>query len=189
MRQNRSARLHLHLLLFAEKGVVFDGVQHRGQLVAQENGHNGRRSLVGAQPVIVSGTGHGDAHEVRVLVHRLDHRHEKYQKLGVGRGGTAGIQQVYASVGDQGPVVVLSGTVDALKGLLVEQAGEAVLVGHLFHHLHGELVVVHRHIGRVEYRSQLVLGRGHLVVFGFGRDPKFPERFVQIVHEGGNTGF
>ena len=138
--------------------------------------------------MIVSGAGHGDTHEVRVLVHRLDDCHEKYQKLDVSSGSTAGIQQVYAGVGDQGPVVVLSGTVDALKGLLVEQAGKAVLVGYLFHHLHGKLVVVHRHIGRVEYRSQLVLGRGHLVVFGFGRDAELPERFIQIVHEGGNTG-
>ena len=61
---------------------------------------------------------------------------------------------------------MLAGAVDSLEGLLVQQAGISESVRHLLHHFHGQLVVVHRHVGCLKDRRQLVLGRRDLVVLG-----------------------
>ena len=52
------------------------------------------------------------------------------------------IQHIDAGVGSQGPVVMFTGTVDALERFLVEQARHTVTVCDLFHCLHNDLVVV-----------------------------------------------
>ena len=70
----------------------------------------------------------------------------------------------------------------------MEQADKAVPGGDLFHHLHGELVVVARRVGGGKDRGELVLCRGHLVVLGFGEDAEFPQLFVQIFHVGRHPG-
>ena len=44
---------------------------------------------------------------------------QKQQELGVLAGGLAGLEEVLASVGGEGPVVVLAGAVDAGKGLFM----------------------------------------------------------------------
>ena len=41
----------------------------------------------------------------------------------------------------------------------------------------------------IEYRSQLVLCRSNFIMFCFGRNTKFPELYVQIVHISCNTRF
>ena len=53
---------------------------------------------------------------------------------------------------------------------------------HLLHGLHHQLVVVHGNVGRLVDRRQLMLGRGHLVVLGPGRDAQLPQLHVQILH-------
>ena len=73
--------------------------------------------------------------------------HKKQQKLRVLLGRIPGLQQVGAGVGAQGPVVVLAAAVDARKGLFVEQADQAVALGHYLHDLHSQLVLVRRQIG------------------------------------------
>ena len=124
--------------------------------------------LVGPQAVIVPGAGHGDAQQVLILVHPFDDGGQKQQEPGVLRRVFAGVQQVFPPVGGQGPVVVLAAAVDPLEGLLVEQTHQAVAGGHVFHHFHGQLVVVGGHVGGGEDRRQLVLGGGHLVVLCLG---------------------
>ena len=62
-------------------------------------------------------------------------------------GVTPRLQHIDAGVGGQGPVVVLSGAVDALERLFMEQAGKAAAAGYLFHGLHDDLVVVHCQVG------------------------------------------
>ena len=123
-------------------GAVDDGLHHGGELVAQEDGHHGGRGLLGAQAVVVARKGHGGAQEVLILVHPLHKGGQEQQEAGVLAGGAARLEQVVAGVGSQGPVVVLARAVDAGKGLLMEQAHQAVLPGHLLHHVHGDLVVV-----------------------------------------------
>ena len=100
----------------------------------------------------------------------------------------ARLQEIQAGVGGHGPVVVLAAAVDAGEGLLMQQAVHAVAIGHLLHDLHGQLVLVGGDVGGAENGGQLMLGRGHLVVLGFGQDAQLPQLLVQLLHESGNTG-
>ena len=138
--------------------------------------------------MVVAGAGHRDAQQILVLIHALDDSRQKQQELGVFLRLLAGVQQVLARVGGEGPVVVFAAAVNALKGLFVQQAHQAVLGGHVLHGFHGQLVVVGGHVGGGEDGRQLVLGRGHLVVLCLGQNAQLPQLLVQILHKGGNPG-
>jgi len=121
--------------------------------------------------VVIAGAGDSDAKQFRVLVHGGDDGHQESQKLRVGVGGRAGLQQVLALVGSHGPVVVLPASVNALEGLLVQEADQAVPQGDLAHEFHDHHVVVRREGGfRVKGRH-LELGRRHFVMTGLGKNP------------------
>ena len=114
------------------------------------------------------GRRHADAQHILIIIHRLDHRAQEEQKLCVLGRRLAGLEQVHAGVGGQGPVVVLAGTVDAGKRLFVQQADHAVARGHLLHDLHRQLVVVGSDVAGREHRRKLVLRGRHFVVLGLG---------------------
>ena len=77
---------------------------------------------------------------------------------------------------------MLSGSVDSLKRLFVQKARVVMLISHFFHNFHCQLIVINRDIGCLKNRCQFMLGRRHLVVFGFDRDSELPEFLIQIVH-------
>ena len=182
------AYLHDGLFLAGIGCARVDGVQYFGQLIAEEDGHDGRRRLAGAQTVVVAGGGHGYAQKILIIVHSLDDRAQKQQKLCVFIGGVTGLKKVKAGVGFQRPVVVLAAAVDAFKGLFVQKADKTVAAGDLFHHLHGELIVVGGHVGGYKYGGQLVLGGSHLVMLGLCQHTQIPKLVVQILHELGDLG-
>ena len=157
-------------------------IDHVFQLLSHENGNNGRRRLVGAQPLVVAHVGGGLPQQIRVLVHRLQNAGQHQQKLNVFMGRFAGVQQVDAVVGNQGPVVVLAGAVDAGEGLFMEQAGHAVTAGYLFQRLHNNLIVVRRQVGLVVNRGQLMLGGSRLVVLGLGGHSQLPKFLIDFFH-------
>ncbi len=82
-------------------GVGDDLADHVVQLVAQEDGDDGGRRLLGTQAVLVAGVGGGAAQQVGVLIHRLHDAGEDQQELEIFVGGIAGIQQILAVVGAQ----------------------------------------------------------------------------------------
>ena len=86
----------------------------------------------------------------------------------------ARIQHVDAGVGSQRPVVMFTGTVDALERFFMEQAMKALLFRYLFQSLHNQLVVVYRHIALYKDRGQFMLSRSHLIVLRFRRHTKSP---------------
>ena len=185
--QHVHAQVHLHLDGAGVGRVGGDGVDDGLQLLAHEDGDDGRGRLVGAQAVVVAGGGHRGAQQVGVFIHRLDDGRQEHQELQVLHGGVAGVQQVFVA-GAHGPVVVLAAAVDPLEGLLVQQADQAVLGGDLLHHLHGQQVVVDGHVGGVEDGGQLMLAGGHLVVLGLGGHAQLPQHVVQLLHESGHPG-
>ena len=138
--------------------------------------------------MVVAGGGHGGPQKVLIVVHTLDKGRQKQQKPGVLTGGGAGLEEVAAGVGAQGPVVVLAGAVDAGKGLFVEETHQAVAVRHLLHHLHGQLVMVAGGVGVGVDGGHLVLGGSHLVVLGLGQDAQRPQGFIQVLHIGRHPG-
>ena len=183
------AQLHLGLFGPLVRGILLDGLEHRVQLVADEHRNDCRGSLVGAETVVVAGCGDRDAEQILVVVHRLDHGAEEEQELRVLVRGVAGREQVLTRIGGYRPVVVLAAAVHAGEGLLVEQADEAVLRGHLLHYLHRQLVVVGSDVGRRIDRRELMLRGRDFVVFGLRHDAQFPELVVELLHEGGDLRF
>ena len=70
--------------LLADLGAaLFDLLEDVLELVAQEDRDDGRRGLVGAQPVVVAGDGDGHPQQVAVLVRRPDDGRAGRQELGV----------------------------------------------------------------------------------------------------------
>ena len=187
--QDMHAQLHLVALVRLVLAGVDDALDELVELVAQKDGNNCGRGLVGAQAVIVARAGHGHTHQVLIIVHSGDDGAEEHEELRVFAGGIAGVQQVDAGIGAQGIVVVLAAAVDALEGLLMQQAHHAVPVRDLLHDVHGELVVIGGDVdGRVDGRH-LMLSGGHLVVLGLGQDAQLPQLGVELLHEGLHAGF
>ena len=70
----------------------------------------------------------------------------------------------------------------------MEQADQVVPQGDLLHDLHYQLILIHGNVGGGVDRSQLVLGRSHLVVLRLCQDAQLPELPVQVLHIGRDTG-
>ena len=133
--------------------------------------------------MVVAGGGDHGPQQGAIHVHAADHRSAEHQKLQVFMGRLARIEQVpLGGVADR-PVDVLTRTVDAGEGLLVQQAGQAMLLRRAAQQGHGELLVVGGHVGGLEERRNLKLGWGHLVVAGFGRNPQAVHLPLHLLHE------
>ena len=182
VRQGLDAQVHVGVLGARVLLAVDQRLDHVPQLVAQEDGDDGRRRLVGAQAVVVARTGHRRAQDVLVVVHGLDRGREKHQEAQVAHGGFARVEQVHP-VGGNRPVVVLAAAVDALEGLLVLQADQSVVACDGLHQLHHQQVLVDGAIRYGEDRRQLVLRGRDLVVLGLGRHAQLPQRVVELFHE------
>ena len=100
----------------------------------------------------------------------------------------ARFQKIDARVGLERPVVVFSAAVDGSKGFFVEQTGEPVFGGDLFHQLHDDLVVIGGFVDVGIDDGKFVLRRRRFVVLCLGVDAQFPEFFVQFFHVGDDAG-
>ena len=105
-----------------------------------------------------------------VAIHAHQRLHYEGDEAQVAEVVLAGGVEQYAGVGGERPVVVLARTVDAVEGLLVQQAAESVLASHLLHQRHEQHIVVNGQVGLLKYRCQLKLVRCHLVVAGLAGD-------------------
>ena len=184
---DRSAQIHLGLVNVGVVLAGLDRIQNSLQLVADEHGDDRRRRLVRAQTVIVAGRSDGNAEQILIFVNSLDNGGQKQDELAVFARVLARLEQVLACIGGNRPVVVLAGTIYAFKRLLMQQAGEAVLLCHRAHDLHGQLIVVSSDVGGGEDRRHLVLARCNLVMLGLGEDTQLPQFLVKILHKGSYT--
>ena len=166
---------------------IDDLLDDLGKLVAQEDGHNRRRSLVGAQTMVVAGRGNGGTQELLIVIDGLDHRGEEDDELQVVERGVARIEQILG-LGAKRPVVVLARTVDALKGLLVQQADQVVAGGDELHLLHHDQILVDGLVDLAIDRCELMLAGSNLVVLGLGGNAKRPQFIVQVLHIGRDGG-
>ena len=137
--------------------------------------------------MVVARRGNRNAQQILIFVHCLDDRSQEQQELCILARGLARFEQIFALVGRNRPVVVLTGTVNTVKRLFVHQADEAVLLRHALHDLHGQLVVVGCDVGGGEHRRHLVLSGRNLVVLGLGKDAELPQLLIQLLHECGNA--
>ena len=118
---------------------------------------------------------------------RLDHRGEEDDELQVVERGVARIEQILG-LGAKRPVVVLARTVDALKGLLVQQADQVVAGGDELHLLHHDQILVDGLVDLAIDRCELMLAGSNLVVLGLGGNAKRPQFIVQVLHIGRDGG-
>ena len=159
-------------------------VEQFAELRAEERRDDGRRRLVGPEPV-----GIARAHDARldksvvaVDAHqRLDDEHHEAQVV---YRCLAGSVQQHPGVGREAPVVMLARAVDAGKRLLVEQHAEAVLARHLLHERHEQHVVVYGKVALFVYRGKLKLVGGHLVVARLARYGELQRLYLEVFHEG-----
>ena len=166
---------------------VDDLLDDLGKLVAQEDRHNRRRSLVGAQTMIVAGRGNGGTQELLIVIDGLDHRGEEDDELQVVERGVARIEQVLG-LGAERPVVVLTRTVDALEWLLVQQADQVMAGGDELHLLHHDQVLVDGLVDLAVDGGELMLAGSDLVVLGLGGNAERPQLVVQVLHIGRDGG-
>ena len=78
---------------------------------------------------------------------------------------------------------MLAGAVDALEGLFMLQANQAVVGCVEAHLFHGEQVLVDCAVGVGEQRGKLVLSRSNLVVLGLCGNTQSPQVVVDFLHE------
>ena len=83
----------------AVRSIVFDGVEHCGQLIAEEDGNDSGRSFIGAETVIVAGGCDGESEKILIIVNGFDDGAQEEQELSVFIRGFAGSQKVYAGIG------------------------------------------------------------------------------------------
>ena len=144
---------------------------------------NGRRRLLGAQPVVVAGGRHAATQQVAVLVHAAQQRGGEGREPPAFELGLAGQEEVGAGVGVEAPVVVLAAAVEAGERLFVKQDREIVLGGQIAQHVHRQDVRVGGEIGQIEDRRNLVLGGRDLVVGAPDRDSQPPHPLPGLGHE------
>ena len=183
-----NAQLQNGFLGAAVRGVRLNGIQNSGKLVAQKDRDYSRRCFVGAQTVIVAGSGHRQPQQVLIIVHGLNGGAQEQQELGIFVGRLTRFEQIHAGVRSQRPVVVLAAAVDASKGLFRQQAHQTVTGSNLLHDLHGQLVVIRGDVCHGENGSQLVLRGRYLIVLRFGQNTQLPQLRVQILHIGFHPG-
>ena len=110
----------------AVRGVRLNGIQNSGKFVAQKDRDHGRRCFVGAQTVIVAGSGNRQPQQVLIIVHGLNGGAQEQQELGIFVGRLTRFEQIHAGVRSQRPVVMLAAAVDAGKGLFRQQTHQIV---------------------------------------------------------------
>ena len=153
-------------------------VDHVLKLLADEDGDDRRRRLLSAKAEIISRNSRGLAEQIRMAVNRFHNAGKDQKELDILMRCNTRIKHIDTGVGSQGPVVMFTGTIDALERFFMEQARHSVTACNLFHCLHNDLVVVNGKVCLCVDRCQLVLCRSDLVVLGLCGNAQLPEFFI-----------
>ena len=124
---------------FARAAQLIDNIL---QLLAQENRDDRWRRLCRTQTMIVARNRGGLAQQIRVSVNCFHDARQNQKELYIFVRRLARIHHVDAVVARQGPVVVLTGTIDSVKWFLIQQTGQTVMSCDTLHRLHDHLVAI-----------------------------------------------
>lgn len=167
------------------EGTVLDGVEVVGDGRAEVGGHDSRRGFHGTEAEVVTRGRDGKAHQVTVLVNRGDdggHDQRENFRVASDRLDLLRVHQVETVGGTDGPVVVLTRTVDTSERLFLKQRGETVLRRDFFDDLHDHQVLVNLSDGVTEHRRELVLVRGDFTVTSLERDAHLEALLLDLAH-------
>ena len=168
-------------------GVLLDGVEEAGDVVAEERGDDGGRCLVATETVGVGGRHDGGLEQAVVLIdghQRLDDEGDEAEIL---LGRLAGGVEEGAVIGGEAPVAVLAGAVDAVEGLFVQQDTETVLAGDALHERHEEHVVIDGKVALLEDGGELELVGSYLVMARLTGNGELKGLYLEVFHEGLDT--
>ena len=182
MRKYFCTDIHLNSTVSCEEFIVFNGFEDFCQFISQKDRNNCRRSLVSTKTMIVSCTCNRDTEQICIIINCFDNSYKKYQELCVLSRCFTRIKKVDTSICTHGPVVVFTTSVDTFKWFFMKQAYHIMLGSNFFHDFHCQLVMIDCNVCCIEYRSQLMLSRSNFIMFCFGRNSKFPEFFIKIMH-------
>ena len=132
--------------------------------------------------MIVSSRRGRQSQQYRICINSLDEGTCKCQETDVFFRFLTWIKQVLTVVCNDGIVVMLTGTVDSIKWLFMEQTCKAMLFCCSFENIHDDQVLIHSNISTREYRSKFKLCRRNFIMFCFGIDTKFPQFFIDFLH-------
>ena len=164
-------------------GAMLHGIKKIRNLLAEEGGDDGRGSLIGTQTVSIRCAHDGGLQQTVVLINADEGLDDEREEAKVVFGRLAGSVENSAAIRRQRPVAMLAATIDSGKGLLVEEAAEAVLASHLAHQAHDEHIVVNSQIALLEDGSQLKLVGGNLIVAGLAGNAEFECLNFEVAHE------
>ncbi len=188
-------QLRKHLRAQSEEAAFLGGGGRSGdelledvrELIASEDGDDGRWRLIRTQTVVVGGVRDGHAEQILMVVHGFDDGRREEQEAQVRVRILTRLEQVHPRGGAHRPVGVFSATVHTGERLLMQKRDQAVVAGDGFEDGHRQLLMVGRDVRRLEDRSDLELTRSHLVVTRFHGHTQTVELFLGFHHEGENT--
>ena len=161
-----------------------DLLEDVGQLIAQENRNDCRRSFVRTEAMIVAGGRDHRAQERAPSMHRTDHGRAENQELRIGVRIVARVEQIALGRIADREVDVLARAVDPGKRLFVQQTSHAVFFGHALERDHHQLLMVGREVRMLKDRRDFVLAGRDFVVPRLGRNAELEQFPLRIDHEG-----
>ncbi len=170
-------------MLAALGRTFFDLFENVGELLAKEDGNNRRRRFVRTKAVIVVRAGDRKTKNLTVFGYSPNHGRAEHQKLRVVMRRIAGVQEIFPRIRGHRPVIVLSTAVNSGKRLLMQQAGQAILVSRPLHDFHDHVLVIRRQIAVFKQGSQFKLARRHLVMPRFYRHAELDQFIFTVCHE------
>ena len=135
---------------------VGDEVQNVREVFSEVDAHDGRRSFRGTKPKVVLRRRGRETQELRVSVNRPADRRAEDEELEVAFRSVARIEQILSRIRPDGPVIVLSGTIDAGKRLFVQETEESMTPRDLTKELHDEHLVIEREIEEEQQMIDIV---------------------------------
>ena len=161
-------------------------IQDITKLLTEEYRDHCRRCFVSTKSLVVSDICCGLTEKVCMCVYSLEDTGQDEKELNVLMRCLARIQKVDPVICSQGPVIVLTGTIDSCEWFLMEQAAHTVTARYFLEDAHHDLVMVCCDVCRCIDRSQLMLCRCNFVVLCLGCHAQFPAFFVDFFHISGN---
>mmetsp|Transcript_4807 Transcript_4807/g.14022 ORF Transcript_4807/g.14022 Transcript_4807/m.14022 type:complete len:556 (+) Transcript_4807:87-1754(+) len=171
---------------------VHEGFQVVGHIVTQVSGDNGGRGLAGTQTEVISRGGNGHAHQVTVFIDSGDnssHDDREGNVVSSGLEDGIGAEDLDTVTGGDGPVIVLSRSVNIVERLFLKKGSKSVLGGSFFDNLHDHDVLVNlSSVGSVK-GSKFELVGSDLSVTSLERNSKTPGLILDFLHAGqGSSG-
>mmetsp|Transcript_29344 Transcript_29344/g.68354 ORF Transcript_29344/g.68354 Transcript_29344/m.68354 type:complete len:606 (-) Transcript_29344:53-1870(-) len=169
---------------------VHEGLKVVSHVLAKVCGDDGRRGLTCSKTEVISWRGDGHAHQITMFINGSNNSSHNDGEGGIIASGLNQgfrVKNIHSITSGNGPVVVLSGSIDFIERLFLEKSGKVVLCSHFFNDLHDHQILVNLgSVGSVE-RSKFKLVRSNLTMACLQRDTHAPALILDFLHASKGT--